>query len=246
MLSPFVTTTEVGVWDSDTTLVIGGGKTGRPGSEAKAGTAGPAATASGTAARSIGSSILRAIRTIAPLPTSEPSQTRARPKTCVASPAIAASRRTEAVASSGGTDVSQLPKLDQSGRSHSGSNARRATNRDSKAVTRVTMAATYGPDGWLRTSQREIRCVAGTMPVAAKGEHVKVRIGIADSTKVVELETDDPAEFEQSFNAALGGEDTMVWVDDAKNRRVGIPREKVAYVEIETEDGKQSVGFGPS
>ena len=73
---------------------------------------------------------------------------------------------------------------------------------------------------------------------------MKVRIGIADSTKVVELETDDPAAFEQSFTAALGGEEAMVWVEDAKNRRVGIPREKVAYVEIETQDGKQAVGFG--
>lgn len=73
---------------------------------------------------------------------------------------------------------------------------------------------------------------------------MKVRIGIAESTKVVELETDDPAEFEQSFTAALGGDETMVWVVDAKNRRVGIPREKVSYVEIETEDGKQAVGFG--
>lgn len=73
---------------------------------------------------------------------------------------------------------------------------------------------------------------------------MKVRIGVVESTKVVELEVDDPAEFEQSFTAALEGTEALVWVEDAKSRRVGIPRDKVAYVEIETEDGKTAVGFG--
>ncbi|MDX1448275.1 MAG: DUF3107 domain-containing protein [Acidimicrobiia bacterium] len=73
---------------------------------------------------------------------------------------------------------------------------------------------------------------------------MKVRIGVADSSKVVELEVEDPAEFEQSITAALDGDDTLVWVEDSKQRRVGIPREKIAYVEIETEDGRQAVGFG--
>ncbi|MFP5333157.1 MAG: DUF3107 family protein [Acidimicrobiia bacterium] len=73
---------------------------------------------------------------------------------------------------------------------------------------------------------------------------MKVRIGVADSSKVVELDVDDPAEFESAFAAALEGEETLVWVQDSKQRRVGIPRGKVAYVEIETDEGKQAVGFG--
>lgn len=75
---------------------------------------------------------------------------------------------------------------------------------------------------------------------------MKVRIGIADSTKVVELEVEDAKDFESSFAAALGGEAALVWVEDAKKRRVGIPRDRVAYVEIETDDARQNVGFGPS
>lgn len=74
---------------------------------------------------------------------------------------------------------------------------------------------------------------------------MKVRIGIADSTKVVELEVDDAEEFESSFADALAG-NTVVWVVDSKKRRVGIPAGRVAYVEIESEDARQNVGFGPS
>ena len=75
---------------------------------------------------------------------------------------------------------------------------------------------------------------------------MKVRIGIADSTKVVELDVEDAEDFETGFAAAVGGDEVLVWVEDIKKRRVGIPRERVAYVEIETDDARQSVGFGPS
>jgi hypothetical protein len=75
---------------------------------------------------------------------------------------------------------------------------------------------------------------------------VKVRIGIADSTKVVELEVDSAKDFEASFADAFAGDQALVWLDDSKKRRVGVPVARVAYVEIETDDAKQSVGFGPS
>jgi len=75
---------------------------------------------------------------------------------------------------------------------------------------------------------------------------VKVRIGIADSTKVVELEVDDAQEFEASFAEAIAGDAAIVWLDDSKKRRVGVPVARLAYVEIETDDAKQNVGFGRS
>lgn len=75
---------------------------------------------------------------------------------------------------------------------------------------------------------------------------MKVRIGIAESSKVIELEVADAQEFESSFADALGRDDVLVWVDDAKKRRVGIPRSRVAYVEIETDEARQNVGFGPA
>ncbi len=35
----------------------------------------------------------------------------------------------------------------------------------------------------------------------------------------------------------------MLWVTDTKHRSVGIPVDKIAYVEIESEGDKRSVGF---
>ncbi|HVR32918.1 MAG TPA: DUF3107 family protein [Acidimicrobiia bacterium] len=75
---------------------------------------------------------------------------------------------------------------------------------------------------------------------------MKVRIGIADSTKVIELDVPDVKEFEDGFAGALANDDVLVWVEDTKNRRIGIPASRVAYVEIETEDAIQNVGFGRS
>lgn len=75
---------------------------------------------------------------------------------------------------------------------------------------------------------------------------MKVRIGIADSTKVVELEVDNALEFEASLAEAVAGDEAMVWLDDAKKRRVGVPVARLAYVEIETDDARQNIGFGPS
>lgn len=170
MLSPGVTTTEVGVRGVETVRVIGGGKDGSAGFAARAGTAGPAATARGTAARSTGSSMRRAVRTIAPLPTSDPSQTSARPQTWVASPVSATSRRKAAAASSGGTDASHTPKPDHSGRSQSGSKAASAKKQNRRAVTRMTIGATYAPGSVLGTLPAGRGSGAGTMPVEAK-EH---------------------------------------------------------------------------
>jgi hypothetical protein len=35
----------------------------------------------------------------------------------------------------------------------------------------------------------------------------------------------------------------MLWFEDTKKRLVGIPRDKLAFVEIEQESGARSVGF---
>lgn len=75
---------------------------------------------------------------------------------------------------------------------------------------------------------------------------MKVRIGIAESSKVIELDVTDGGEFESSFSDAMASDVALVWVEDSKRRRVGIPAARVAYVEIETDEARTSVGFGPS
>lgn len=72
---------------------------------------------------------------------------------------------------------------------------------------------------------------------------MKVKIGIADADRVVEIETDDPEALRSTINAAFTSGTTMLWFEDTKKRLVGIPRDKMAYVEIEQEADSRSVGF---
>ncbi len=73
---------------------------------------------------------------------------------------------------------------------------------------------------------------------------MRVRLGIADAGRVVEIEVDDGQEFEAEVVAFFQGSDRVLWVIDSKQRRVGIPRDKLAFVEIEPPDQKATVGFG--
>lgn len=74
---------------------------------------------------------------------------------------------------------------------------------------------------------------------------MKVRIGIADTSKVVEIEIDDPDAFRSVVENALadGG---MAWFTDTKGRTVGVPTASLAFVEIEATDGGPLVGFAPA
>ena len=75
---------------------------------------------------------------------------------------------------------------------------------------------------------------------------MKVRIGVADTNRVVEFEVDDPDAFEATADRAFAGGDKLLWIEDAKQRRIGIPVARVAYIEIETQAALPSVGFAPT
>ena len=73
---------------------------------------------------------------------------------------------------------------------------------------------------------------------------MKVRIGVADSAKLIELDVDDLKAFKKSVvDAVKSGE--VAWFSDTKGREVGVPAIRISYVEIETEDTDHRVGFGP-
>lgn len=76
-----------------------------------------------------------------------------------------------------------------------------------------------------------------------QGALLKVKIGIADAGRVVEIETDDPESIRTTVDAAFSAGTTVLWFEDTKKRLIGIPRDKVAYVEIEQETDARSVGF---
>lgn len=75
--------------------------------------------------------------------------------------------------------------------------------------------------------------------------NMKVRIGIADTNKVFEIEIDEVEAFQAEMERAVsdGG---LAWFTDTKGRTVGVPAPSVAFVEIDAADGGPSVGFAPA
>jgi hypothetical protein len=74
---------------------------------------------------------------------------------------------------------------------------------------------------------------------------MKARIGVADASKVIEVEVDDAAAFRKEIEAAIASSQEVYWFVDVKRRSVGIPVARIAYVEIDPEDGGRTVGFSP-
>ena len=73
-----------------------------------------------------------------------------------------------------------------------------------------------------------------------------VRIGVTYSPKELDIELADDADpakvkAEIEANLAAGG---VVWVTDRRGRQVGVPADKVAYVELGTPDDDRRIGFG--
>ena len=74
---------------------------------------------------------------------------------------------------------------------------------------------------------------------------MKVRIGVAETDKVVEIDVEDVKSFKEEMERALD-EGGFAWFTDTKSRTVGIPARSVAFVEIEAEEGGPAVGFAPA
>ena len=75
--------------------------------------------------------------------------------------------------------------------------------------------------------------------------HMKVRIGISDTDKVIELVIDDPKAFRKEIERSVQGGD-LGWFTDSKGRSVGIPAGNVAFIEIDDADEQARVGFAPA
>ena len=74
---------------------------------------------------------------------------------------------------------------------------------------------------------------------------MEVRIGVVHTPKELTLElTGDVEDAFKTIDKAIKGGDTMVWLTDAKGRRVGVALDKLAYVEVDSEEGSKRVGFG--
>jgi hypothetical protein len=74
---------------------------------------------------------------------------------------------------------------------------------------------------------------------------MKVRIGIANTDKLVEIEVEDVKAFKKEVEKAVEG-GGLGWFTDSKGRTVGIPARNVAFIEIEDASVGQPVGFAPA
>lgn len=76
---------------------------------------------------------------------------------------------------------------------------------------------------------------------------MEIRIGVLHTPKEIALEVEQSAEeVKAAVAAALADDDGMLWLSDTRGRTIGVPAERIAYVEIETDAGGRKVGFGRS
>jgi hypothetical protein len=74
---------------------------------------------------------------------------------------------------------------------------------------------------------------------------MEVRIGVVYTPREIVLEMPDDADaVSKTIESGLGDKGSMLWLTDAKGRKVGIPTDKLAYVEIAGPDADRKVGFG--
>jgi len=74
---------------------------------------------------------------------------------------------------------------------------------------------------------------------------MEVKIGVVYSAKELSVELDGKAdEIVAAMEDALRGGAPVIWLTDKKGRRVGVPVDKVAYIEVAEEDATKRIGFG--
>lgn len=73
-----------------------------------------------------------------------------------------------------------------------------------------------------------------------------VRIGLTQTPKELEIQLEDdadPVDLRKQVEKALA-ESSTLWLTDRRGRQVGIPAEKLAYVEIGSPQDDRRIGFG--
>ena len=74
---------------------------------------------------------------------------------------------------------------------------------------------------------------------------MEVRIGVVYTARELTVETDESVDgITGAIDNASSAGDAMLWLTDTKGRKVGVPVEKIAYVEVAADAGGRKVGFG--
>jgi len=76
---------------------------------------------------------------------------------------------------------------------------------------------------------------------------VDVRIGVTQTPKEIEVEMPDGTDADAlttRIEQSLAAEKGVLWLTDRRGRRVGIPSDRIAYVEVNATSDDRRVGFG--
>lgn len=73
----------------------------------------------------------------------------------------------------------------------------------------------------------------------------EVIIGVSRSSRDLRVTVDtSPEDLVKQIEAALDGDVKVLWLTDTDNKRVGVPSDKIAWVEIDPRGDERRVGFG--
>lgn len=75
---------------------------------------------------------------------------------------------------------------------------------------------------------------------------MEVRIGVTYTAKELEVDLGDDADADavrDDIDAALAGDGAVLWLTDKRGRRVGVPTDKVAYIEVGSPEDARRIGF---
>ncbi len=73
---------------------------------------------------------------------------------------------------------------------------------------------------------------------------MEIRIGVVNVTREIHIEVEDDAakKIAQAVEGASAGKEKVLWIADKNGRRVAVPADKLAYVDIGP-SGERRVGF---
>ncbi len=74
---------------------------------------------------------------------------------------------------------------------------------------------------------------------------MRVRIGVSEATKELELDVEDAQPIIDEYEAAFAHDKRLLWVTETDGRRHGIVVDKVLYFELEPTE-RSMIGFAAS
>jgi Protein of unknown function (DUF3107) len=74
---------------------------------------------------------------------------------------------------------------------------------------------------------------------------MEVRIGVIYTARELVVEVDEtPEQVTKAVEDAVNGTANVLWLTDTKGKQVGVPTDKIAFVEVASDAGEHRVGFG--